>query len=74
MTDNDYGANLLDVVEKVRSMQACIEVMYKKVESMYVMQRIDDDILRKSANSINVIVRLLAVSIDRLATRLRSLG
>jgi len=75
MTDNDYDGNHFpDFADQIKSIQGSIDEMSRKLDSMYVMQRIDDDILRKSANSINVIVRLLAVSIGRLATRLLSVA
>lgn len=62
--DNDANLNYLDnIVEQIRLIQARMEQISRKVDSMYLLQRMNDDIMRKSANSINVAVRLLAVSI-----------
>lgn len=52
------------ILKELRTIQAQVDVLTKKVDVMSVIQKIDGETIRKSANSINVIVRILAVSID----------
>lgn len=53
----------MDQPNSLKVLQAQINVLAKKVDKIYVLQQIDSETIRKSANSINVIVRLLSVSI-----------
>jgi len=49
--------------QKLDNMTQTIQSLGEKVDSITVSQGIRDETMRKSANSINVIIRLLAVCI-----------
>lgn len=63
---NGAGRFSTDATDRnMEKMQETLNDMKKHLERIAFKQRIDGETIRKSANSVNVIVRLLAVCINR---------